>query len=54
MRVETRVVAGGLAIICLQCNPNNKRKWLPVASWGRILEKPERDMAQPLLELRAL
>lgn len=54
LRIETRVVAGGMAIIGLQSNPQNKKKWLPVISWGRVLDKPEREMATPLLELRAL
>ncbi len=41
LRVETRVVRDGIAVLALQRHPEHRTKWLPVASWGRCLDVME-------------
>ena len=54
LRMETRVMPTGIAVILLQRNPEHRRRWLPVASWGRRLEILETEDSRVLLELKAL
>ena len=54
LRMETRVVPTGIAVILLQRNPEHRQQWLPVASWGRRLDIMETEDSRVLLELKAL
>ena len=53
-RLESRVTALGIAVVLLQQDPEHRRRWLPVASWGRCLETLEKNDSRVLLELKAL
>jgi hypothetical protein len=52
--MESRVMPTGIAVILLQRNPEQRRRWLPVASWGRKLDAMEMEDSRELLELKAL
>ena len=52
--METRVCKSRLATLLLQRHPEHKRRWVPVASWGRCLEVLELEESRVLLELKAL
>ena len=54
LRLETRVVKDGIAVLALQHHPEHRTKWLPVASWGRCLDATEVEDSQTLLEAKAL
>ena len=53
-RLESRVTQEGLAVLLLQRDPEHKRAWLPVASWGRCLDTGEKFESKVMLELKAL
>lgn len=54
VRIETRIVRDGIAILLLQRNPERRTQWLPVASWGRCLDAMEVEDSRVLLEAKAL
>ena len=54
LRMETRVNAQGVAALLLQRLPEHRRRWAPVASWGRCLEAMEKLDSRVLLEAKAL
>ena len=53
-RMESRISTKGIAVLILQRDPEHKRRWLPVASWGRRLETMEAQESRVILELKAL
>ena len=53
-RMESRITTAGISVLLLQRDPAHKRRWLPVASWGRCLEALEAEDSRVLLELKAL
>ena len=50
LRMEVKVSPGGLAAVLVQRDPQHKRRWLPVASWGRTLTTLD---SRVLLEAKA-
>ena len=54
IRMESRVTSAGIAVVLLQRHPEHRRRWLPVATWGRAVDALERNDSRVLLELRAL
>ena len=54
LRLESRVMPTGIAVILLQRNPESRLRWLPIASWGRRLDTMELEDSRVLLELKAL
>ena len=52
LRMELKVSPGGLAAVLLQRDPQHKRRWLPIASWGRTLETGERVDSKVMLEAK--
>ena len=53
LRLETRISTAGLAAVVLQPDPTAPKQWLPVASWGRIIEPLEKLEPMVVLELKA-
>ncbi|MEM7496337.1 MAG: hypothetical protein AAF471_09680 [Myxococcota bacterium] len=52
LRLETRVLPAGMAAMVLQPNPDAKKQWLVVASWGRTIELLEKTEPDVVLELK--
>ena len=52
--MESRVSTKGIAVLILQWEPQHKRIWLLVDSWGRRLETMEAQESRVILELKAL